>query len=231
MDIEKELLDYNHGKSRGAAKKLADKLNISPSAMSQILDGRMKIPKDLRALISKELKIPPAQLPERFPQRDQRNAAAHGTRDTSAIYHAPELQPITGMRPVQVPFFGPACAGNRSFSFDAVPESWETEWVVLPTGRRVGAWKVTGECMDDNTPQAIHEGDTIWVLEQKTAESGDIVVALLNGAITIKELKHYNDIIELKPRNPKHKPISVKKDDTFEILGVVWKSIHNHRKR
>lgn len=80
------------------------------------------------------------------------------------------------------------------------------------------ALKVQGQSMIDAN---IRPGDHVIVRQQPIAESGDIVVALRNGEATIKRLFVCDDCIELRPENKKMKPISIKPDDDFAIIGKV----------
>ena len=65
-------------------------------------------------------------------------------------------------------------------------------------------------------------GDQALVRRQSTAETGDIVVALLNDEATIKRILFRPDGIVLQPENPAMAPIQVKKSEkSFQIVGKV----------
>lgn len=51
--------------------------------------------------------------------------------------------------------------------------------------------------------------------------TGDIVVALVNGEATIKRLYIADQTIELRPENPKYRPITIGLDTDLRILGKV----------
>lgn len=57
--------------------------------------------------------------------------------------------------------------------------------------------------------------------KQETAESGDIIVAMLNGEQTVKRFKMNGNTCFLKPENPNYDPIFVTENDEFIILGKV----------
>lgn len=57
--------------------------------------------------------------------------------------------------------------------------------------------------------------------KQETAESGEIVVAMLNGEQTVKRYKVHGNSIFLMPENPEFLPIPVTPTDDFLILGKV----------
>jgi repressor LexA len=67
----------------------------------------------------------------------------------------------------------------------------------------------------------IDDGALVLVRQQSTAESGDIVVALVDDEATIKELRKSADAVVLLPRskNRNHKPIVLRRD--FQVQGVV----------
>lgn len=70
------------------------------------------------------------------------------------------------------------------------------------------------------------EGDVVIVMKQSTAETGDIVIATVNGTdATCKRLKRYRDGIELIPINPSYTPIFYTNEEIenkpVRILGKV----------
>ena len=70
------------------------------------------------------------------------------------------------------------------------------------------------------------EGDVVIVRKQTTAETGDIVIALVNGdEATIKKLKKLNNGIMLIPFNPSYDTMFYDKDDIenkpVNIIGKV----------
>ncbi len=56
----------------------------------------------------------------------------------------------------------------------------------------------------------ILDGDIIIVKSQKTAENGDIVVALIGDEAVVKKLYRTKDIVELRSSNPSYMPIRIK---------------------
>jgi SOS-response transcriptional repressor LexA len=71
----------------------------------------------------------------------------------------------------------------------------------------------------------IEDGDLVLVRQQLTAESGEVVVALVDGEATIKRLERGPGYFLLKPEstNPNHKPIVATQD--FSVAGVVQQVI------
>jgi repressor LexA len=66
----------------------------------------------------------------------------------------------------------------------------------------------------------IMDGDFIVVRSQKIAKAGDTVVALVEGAATVKKYFKKNNRIELHPANSALRPIIVTGGD-FKIQGIV----------
>jgi repressor LexA len=67
----------------------------------------------------------------------------------------------------------------------------------------------------------IADRDLIVVRRQPIAENGDIVVALFRDEATVKTLSLEGARVELRPANPRFKPISIAPDDELRILGKV----------
>lgn len=75
--------------------------------------------------------------------------------------------------------------------------------------------KVVGESMVD---AAICDGDWVVVRQQKNAENGDIVAAMLDNEATVKVFRQRDGHVWLLPRNSNFEPIM---GDHAEILGKV----------
>jgi repressor LexA len=75
--------------------------------------------------------------------------------------------------------------------------------------------KVVGESMID---AAILDGDWVVVRQQKTAENGEIVAAMLDNEATVKVFRQRDGHTWLLPRNSNFEPIL---GDYAEILGKV----------
>ncbi len=65
----------------------------------------------------------------------------------------------------------------------------------------------------------IHTGDIVILDRARTAQDGDIIIASLDGDVTLKRLEKRGVHIRLIPENPKYEPIIV--DGPCEIMGVV----------
>ncbi|TCZ87371.1 transcriptional repressor LexA [Lysobacter sp. N42] len=77
--------------------------------------------------------------------------------------------------------------------------------------------RVKGDSMRE---EGIFDGDLIGVHRTNEARSGQIVVARIDDAITVKLLKIAKDRIRLLPRNPDYEPIEVTPEQDFAIEGL-----------
>ncbi|NUQ33445.1 MAG: transcriptional repressor LexA [Planctomycetaceae bacterium] len=78
--------------------------------------------------------------------------------------------------------------------------------------------RVHGDSMID---AGIYEGDLIAVHRTQEVRSGDVIVANVNGDVTVKTLRRKGKQVELEAANKRYKPISVDNDkDEFAIEGL-----------
>ncbi len=117
----------------------------------------------------------------------------------------------------RVPLVGLVPAGRPKEVFDVSDEAMEIpEWMVGRKKGNIFCIQVDGKSMVD---AYIDDGD--WVLVERTnsANSGEMVVTLLDdGSVTLKRLKMKDGDISLVPENPEFEPIKVKE---LKILGRV----------
>jgi len=73
----------------------------------------------------------------------------------------------------------------------------------------------------------IHPGDTLVVDKSIKPAKGKIVIASVDGHLTVKRLdKAANGNYQLLPENEKFKPIEISPESDVHILGVVTNVIH-----
>lgn len=77
--------------------------------------------------------------------------------------------------------------------------------------------KVQGDSMIGD---GILDGDLVGVHRTGEARDGQVVVARVEGEITIKRLQRGGDSLRLLPRNPAHAPLVVEPHQDFAIEGV-----------
>lgn len=114
---------------------------------------------------------------------------------------------------VQIPVLGEVRAG---YPMEAVENIIDYEEIDEETARRgeFFALRIKGDSMEPK----FSEGDVVIVRKQQTADSGDIVVALVNGdSATIKKLKRHQNGITLVPSNSTYEPMYYSNE---EIMGL-----------
>jgi DNA polymerase V len=74
----------------------------------------------------------------------------------------------------------------------------------------------------------IYPNDLLIVDRAVTPVNGSIVIAVVNGDLTIKRLHQGDGQVSLLPENPVYEPIQITAAMSFEVWGVVTKSIHFH---
>ena len=128
-----------------------------------------------------------------------------------------ELVPTrVGARALDLPLLGTVAAG---VPIEAVVSS---ETVGVPedlVGQRDAyALRVHGNSMID---EQIRDGDIVIVEDRKSADNGEMVIALLDGAdVTLKKFYRDDGRIRLQPANPALRPLVVEPDQV-QIQGVV----------
>jgi len=83
--------------------------------------------------------------------------------------------------------------------------------------------RVTGDSM---TGVGIFPGDLLIVDRSLIPRSGRVVIAVLNGEMTVKRLKKSKEGFLLCPENKRYGNIKVGQEDDFSVWGVVTNVIH-----
>jgi repressor LexA len=124
---------------------------------------------------------------------------------------APE--PASGVR--ELPLFGTIAAGQPL----EVQQSDETITVPerLTTRGENFVLKVRGDSMMDD---GILDGDYVIIARRERAENGEMVVANVNGEVTLKRLYREGERIRLQPANSLMNPIYAHARDV-SVQGVV----------
>ncbi len=83
--------------------------------------------------------------------------------------------------------------------------------------------RVTGNSMIE---AGIHSGDILVVDRSLTPKDGNVVIAVIDGELTVKRIKQSKNKIFLLPENNNYKPIEITTEMHFEVWGVVSYVIH-----
>jgi repressor LexA len=126
-------------------------------------------------------------------------------------------QPAPGKAPAAIPLVGLVPAGHPREVFDVSEEAVDVpDWMIGRKEGNIFCTQVEGKSMVD---AYIDDGDRILVERTNSANSGEMVVALLDdGSVTLKRLKLEKGRIFLMPENPEFEAIEVQE---LKILGRV----------
>jgi DNA polymerase V len=83
--------------------------------------------------------------------------------------------------------------------------------------------RVVGESMQD---AGIHPRDLLVVDRSLEAISGKVVIAVVDGELTVKRLRKHRNKLWLMPENPNFQPIEIGENVELHIWGVVTNVIH-----
>lgn len=83
--------------------------------------------------------------------------------------------------------------------------------------------RVSGDSMIE---AGIHTGDLLVVDRSLEAVDGNVIVAALDGDLTVKRLSKRGTTVRLVPANTNYQPIEIQPQQNFEIWGVVTNVIH-----
>lgn len=121
----------------------------------------------------------------------------------------PDRSPAT-----YVPLVGQIAAGGPILAEESIEEVMPLPRELVGEGT-VFLLTVKGDSMVD---AAICDGDMVVVRQQPSAESGEIVAAMLEGEATVKTLRMQDEHVWLMPQNPAYDPLP---GDDASVLGKV----------
>ncbi len=116
---------------------------------------------------------------------------------------------------VSFPVYGVVAAGP---AIEAVATDETADLGEMLGGSEHFALRVKGDSMIEDH---IKEGDLVIIKPQQTATNGERIVAMIDGAVTLKKFYHRRDRIELHPANSTMEPIIVGPDRDIKILGKL----------
>lgn len=128
---------------------------------------------------------------------------------------------------VVIPVVGQVAAGQPIFAqeeyidYEYIPKNW------IKSGEFFGL-QIRGDSMSPR----IADGDTVIVRQQDDAESGDIVIVLVNGdTATCKRLMKYADGISLISFNPAYEPKTFTNEEIQTLpIQIIGKVVENRQK-
>ena len=80
---------------------------------------------------------------------------------------------------------------------------------------------------DSMIGSGIHSGDVLVVDRSRIPGNGNVVIAAIDGQLTVKRFQRVNGVIQLLADNSDYPPIVPEGEETLEIWGVVKHVIHS----
>lgn len=135
-----------------------------------------------------------------------------------------ELERLKDQSVYQLPVFSSKVQAGFPSPADDYIEGYldlNTKFIKHPSSTFV--LQATGESMVE---AGIYSGD--WLLVDRSIEPSDgrIVIAAVNGELTVKRLAMKGNTVQLLPANPKFKPIDITEGYELVIWGVVTLVLH-----
>lgn len=116
---------------------------------------------------------------------------------------------------IRIPLVGAIAAGTPILAQENIEKYVRVKRDHLRGAQKAFLLRVEGDSMID---AGIDDGDLALMSETNTAQSGDVVAALLNDGVTLKTFHQVDKYIALLPANPKYEPIIGKE---FSIQGKM----------
>ena len=138
-----------------------------------------------------------------------------------------ETQNSSSKKGVKIPVLGKVPAGVPVEAVEDIIDYEEITVEMAKDGEFFGL-QIKGNSMEPR----ICEGDVVIVRKHDDAESGDLVVAMINGnETTCKRLMKYKDGIRLMPNNPAYEPLYFSNKEIEEKpVKIIGKVVENRQK-
>lgn len=127
---------------------------------------------------------------------------------------------------IRIPVLGEVAAGQPILAEDNCIGYMEISDPLSKTGDFFGL-KIKGDSMSPR----ISEGDIVIVKQQEYAESGDVVIVLINGdSATCKQLMKNRDGISLHSFNPIYAPMEYSNEEIMTVpVRIIGKVVENRQ--
>ena len=122
------------------------------------------------------------------------------------------LAPVPELR--QIPLIGTIACGAPTLAEEHIED-----YINIPK-QILADFALT--CKGDSMINArIFDGDTVYIRQQETVESGEIAAVLIENEATLKRIRLYDDHIVLEPENPLYRPLAFwgEEMNAIRILG------------
>ena len=120
-------------------------------------------------------------------------------------------------------FMVPVSAGFPSPAEDYIEGNLDLNKYLIKHPAATFFVKVTGSSMID---AGIHDGDILIVDRSIKPVNKKVVIAVVNGELTVRRIRVTKDRVVLISENKDYKPLQVNEEMGFEVWGVVTNVIH-----
>lgn len=188
---------------------LVEKTKIGKSSISTYLSGAYEPKQKNIYRIASALNVDEAWLMGFDVQMDRKNIS------------------IETSKGIKIPVLGKVPAGVPIEAVEDIIDYEEITVEMAKEGEFFGL-QIKGDSMEPR----ICEGDVVIVRKQDDAETGDLVVAMINGnEATCKRLMKYKDGIRLMPNNPAYEPLYYSNKEIEEKpVKIIGKVVENRQK-
>jgi DNA polymerase V len=119
----------------------------------------------------------------------------------------------------KIPFFSSKVeAGHPSVAEDHIEETLDMNSFLIKNPETTFCVRVSGLSMVE---AGIYEGDTLVVDSSLQPKEGKIIIAAIDGMLTVKRLGYINGKPYLLPENANFEPIPILENSELHIWGVV----------
>ena len=122
----------------------------------------------------------------------------------------------------EIPILGSVAAGTPILAEENFDGNIVLHRSMLKKNKKYFALKIKGDSMSG---AGILEGDTAIIEKQNTVRNGDIAVAVIDEAVTLKRFFRESSRIKLQAENPSYKPIY---SQDVKILGRLYTIIRSY---
>ncbi|MDR0502096.1 MAG: transcriptional repressor LexA [Treponema sp.] len=123
---------------------------------------------------------------------------------------------------VEIPILGSVAAGVPLLAEENFDGNVVLHRSMIRKNKKYFALKVKGDSMSG---AGILEGDTAVIEKQNTVQNGEIAVAVIDEAVTLKRFYRESARVRLQAENPSYKPIY---SHDVKILGRLHSIIRNY---
>lgn len=199
---------YHRLKNKMSQSALAKELGIDQSCVTRWENGERQPKLNDLCRIAEKLKTSTADL-----------------IDSSPLLAPHRMNPLDNDPALsKMPFYvSRVAAGFPSPADDYVEKSLNLHELLVKNNSATFFVKVEGDSMLD---ARIHDGDILIVDRSMDPSDGKIVIAVLDGELTVKRVRKGKNKLLLVSENPEYKPIEISEDSDFIVWGVVTNVIH-----